>query len=257
MRYSYHAGSRRLSSVSGELPVPQRNVIEGRLIERPNRFLGVVDINGIQVRAFIANPGRMYELMVPGKHVYLRPTTGNKRKTQYNLIGVEHAGVLVSIDSILPNRFMKRMLHEHRLKMFSGYETVVPEPKFYNGRFDFKLEGVNGITLIEVKSCTLVEDGRAIFPDAPTKRGARHVRHLARALTEKIADRATVVFVIQRPDVQVFSPNDPTDPEFANALRSAAMTGVEVYALKTKVVDWDLQLLSQVPVELEHFCTSH
>jgi len=195
--------------------------------------------------------------MVPGKHVYLRPAIGNKRKTQYNLIGVEHAGVLVSIDSILPNRFMKRMLHEHKLKMFSNYETVVPEPRYYNRRFDFNLEGLNGLTLIEVKSCTFVEDDRAIFSDAPTKRGARHMKHLARALKEKIADKTAVVFIIQRPDVQVFSPNDPTDPEFSNALRSASMIGVKVYALKTKIVDWDLQLLSQVPVELEHFCTSH
>ena len=237
--------------------MPQRNVLEGRLIERPNRFLGVVDISGIQVKAFIPNPGRMYELIVPGKHVYLRPAIGNKRKTQYNLIGVEHAGVLVSIDSILPNRFMKRMLHEHKLEMFSDYEAVVPEPSYYNGRFDFKLEGQNGITLIEVKSCTLVEDGRAIFPDAPTKRGARHMNHLARALKEKIADRTAVVFIIQRPDVQVFSPNDPTDPVFSKALRSAAMNGVKVYALATKVVDWDLQLLGQVLVELEHFSTLH
>ncbi|MHA1485128.1 MAG: hypothetical protein ACTSPR_07415, partial [Candidatus Thorarchaeota archaeon] len=118
--------------------MPQKNVVEGRLIERPNRFLGVVDIDGIQVEAFIPNPGRMYELMVAGKRVYLRQAIGNRRKTQYNLIGVEHAGVLVSIDSILPNRFMKRMLHEHKLEMFSDYKTVVPEPRYYNGRFDFK-----------------------------------------------------------------------------------------------------------------------
>ena len=237
--------------------MPQRNIIEGRLIERPNRFLGVMDIKGIQVKAFIPNPGRKYELMVPGKRVFLAAATGNRRKTRYNLIGVEHAGVLVSIDSILPNRFMKRMLHEHKLEVSSDYETVVPEPKYYDGRFDFKLEGLNGITLIEVKSCTLVKDGRAIFPDAPTKRGTKHMKHLARALTEKIADKTAVVFVIQRPDVQALSPNDPTDPEFANALRSASMTGVKMYALKIKVVDWDLQLLSQVPVELEHFCISY
>ena len=83
------------------------------------------------------------------------------------------------------------------------------------------------------------------------------MKHLARALIEKIAETTAVVFVIQRPDVQAFSPNDPTDLEFANALRSAAMNGVEVYALRTEVVDWDLQLLGQVPVELEHFGTSH
>jgi sugar fermentation stimulation protein A len=237
--------------------VPQRNIVEGRLIERPNRFLGVVEIDGIQVKAYIPNPGRMYELMVPGKQVYLRPATGNKRKTRYNLIGVEHADVLVSIDSNLPNRFMKRMLREHKLEMFSDYESVVPEPRYYNGRFDFKLEGLSGITLIEVKSCTLVKDGRAIFPDAPTKRGARHMKYLARALTGKIADTTAVVFIIQRPDVQVFSPNDPTDLDFSNALRNAAMNGVRVYALATKVVDWDLQLLGQVPVELEHFSTLH
>jgi sugar fermentation stimulation protein A len=102
-----------------------------------------------------------------------------------------------------------------------------------------------------------VEDGRAILPDAPIKRGARHMKHLALALKEKITDRTAVVFIIQRPDVQVFSPKDPTDLAFSNALRSAAINGVRVYALATKVVDWDLQLLGQVPVELEYFSTSH
>ena len=102
-----------------------------------------------------------------------------------------------------------------------------------------------------------LEDGRAIFPDAPTRRGVGQMKHLARALAGKVADTAAVVFIIQRPDAQVFSPNDPTDPNSSNTLRSAVMKGVKVYALATKVVDWDLQLLGQVPVELEYFFTSH
>ncbi|MDF1539180.1 MAG: DNA/RNA nuclease SfsA [Candidatus Thorarchaeota archaeon] len=226
------------------------------LVDRPNRFLGRVEFEGNIHEVFIPNPGRMHELMIPGKEVYIRDAASKNRKTAYDMIGVKHAGVLISIDSLLPNRFMKRIFTENVLKEFREFTEVKPEPRVYEGRFDFKLNNGKEIAYVEVKSCTLIEDGRAIFPDAPTSRGARHVNSLARVLREGLAQRAAIVFVIQRPDAIVFSPNDRTDPLFGECLRRSAASGVEVYALSTEVLDWNLHLIGPVPIELNHFSES-
>ena len=225
------------------------------LIDRPNRFLGRVRLDEQVTEVFIPNPGRMFELMIPGNEVFLRENSGPHRKTDYDMIGLEYNGVLVSIDSNLPNRFIKRLLLSHELPHFNDYDTVTPEPRAFEGRFDFKLTGSKGASFIEVKSCTLVEEGRAIFPDSPTTRGARHVRHLAAALKANHVKRSAIIFVIQRPDAKVFSPNDNTDPKFGDALRFAHANGVEIFPLVTQIVDWDLKLIKQIPIELEHFMT--
>jgi sugar fermentation stimulation protein A len=223
------------------------------LVDRPNRFLGRVQLDGKVMEVFIPNPGRMLELMIPGKEVFLRENKGLHRKTDYDMIGLEYNGILVSIDSNLPNRFIKKLLISHKLPFFNDYESVIPEPRAFDGRFDFKLSGNEGSSLIEVKSCTLVEDDRAIFPDAPTIRGARHLTHLTAALTEGQVNRAAIIFVIQRPDAKVFSPNDRTDPKFGDALRLAYANGVEIFPLVTRVVNWDLQLIKQIPFELHYY----
>jgi sugar fermentation stimulation protein A len=223
------------------------------LVERPNRFLGIVDLDGTHTEVFIPNPGRMHELMVPGYEVFIRENPAPNRKTSFDMIGLEYNGVLVSIDSNLPNRFIKQLLNNHELPFLKDYEEVKSEPRAYEGRFDFRLDGPNGITFIEVKSCTLIEDGRAIFPDAPTVRGARHIRHLAMSLKDGTAEQAAVIFVIQRPDARVFSPNDPTDPAFGDALRRAHTDGVEIIPLSTEVVDWQLRLIQRIPFELDHY----
>ena len=223
------------------------------LVERPNRFLGIVRLDGKIVETFIPNPGRMLELMIPGNEVFLRENRAPHRKTDYDMIGFEYEGVLVSIDSNLPNRFIKNLLLSHKLPFFKDYDNVISEPRAFEGRFDFKLTGPGCASFIEVKSCTLVEDGRAIFPDAPTIRGTRHVRNLATALKQKQVKRSAIIFVIQRPDAIVFSPNDKTDPKFGNALRSAHADGVEVIPLVTQVVGWDLKFVKEIPFELEYF----
>ncbi|MHA1935112.1 MAG: DNA/RNA nuclease SfsA [Candidatus Thorarchaeota archaeon] len=224
----------------------------GTLIDRPNRFLGRVILNGDVVEAFIPNPGRMYELMVKGATVFLRENKGPHRKTRHDLIAVKYQGLTISIDSNLPNRFMKQQLSKHKLDFFKDYDTVIPEPRVFGGRLDFKLVG-NEVTLIEVKSCTLVEEGRAIFPDAPTSRGARHMYSLSKALDQGITDRAAVIFVIQRPDPEIFSPNDLTDRKFGDALRYAHHKGVEIFPLVTKLENWNLKLLGRIPHELNFF----
>ncbi len=224
-------------------------IIECKFLERKNRFLGTVVCNGKKRDVFIPNPGRMNELMIEGKKMFIQEKRGPQRKTDYNLIAVKHNDVLISIDSNKPNRFMYRMLANHQLQQFQGYRTVASEPSYHSGRFDFRLEGEKSV-LIEVKSCTLVQDGRALFPDAPTIRGARHVRHLTIALDEKTIDEAAVVFVIQRPDAYVFSPNWQMDPDFGAAIEEADDKGVRLMALRTKLVDWKLELLSEIPIDI-------
>jgi sugar fermentation stimulation protein A len=240
----------------GQAVVDYSDIHSCEFFERPNRFLGRVILDGELTDVFIPNPGRMYELMVPGREVIIRRAYGSHRKTAFDMIAVEYNGVLVSIDSLLPNRFMKHLLTSREMDEFKAYRRVIPEPRIYEGRFDFRLERDSGTAFIEVKSCTLVENGHARFPDAPTIRGARHVRSLARALSEAVAERAAVVFVIQRPDATLFSPNDPTDLDFANALREARSDGVEVYALSCRLVDYELMLEKKVPVDLDFFVRS-
>ncbi|MHA1929863.1 MAG: DNA/RNA nuclease SfsA [Candidatus Thorarchaeota archaeon] len=230
-----------------------QNIVEGTLIERPNRFLGIVRLGSKKIEAHIPNPGRMYELMVPGKKVFIRPVHSDTRRTNYDLIAVQHEGILVSIDSILPNRFMKAMLNSHSLPMFEDYDQVQSEPRVYNGRFDFKLTGKTGITFIEVKSCTLVEDGHALFPDSPTSRGTRHLLHLCRALEEGLAQQAAVVFVVQRHDARLFSPNEETDPNFSAALRKAHECGVDIIPIATKLDNWNLRMIGTIPFDLDFF----
>jgi sugar fermentation stimulation protein A len=192
----------------------------------------------------------MNEILFPGKEVYVRKTSAPHRKTSYDLIGVEHDGVLVSLDSNKPNRFMKRLLNQHEITLFGEYDTVIPEPPLYGGRADFRLEGVEGTKLIEVKSCTLVQHRRALFPDAPTKRGTRHLHDLVMAKQSGLADEVYVVFVIQRPDIKRFAANREMDPAFADALKEGFDDGLQVYALRTMVKDWRLVLLGSVPVDL-------
>lgn len=227
-----------------------KRVRSAKFVERPNRFLARVEIDGEIIEAFVPNPGRMYELMIPGKQVFIRDNPAPHRKTSFDMIGVHHDGVRISLDSNLPNRFMKDLLKTHQLPYFAEYSNVVPEPRAYGGRFDFLLQGENKRTFIEVKSCTLVVNRRVLFPDAPTTRGARHMKHLAHALTSGDVDDAAVVFVIQRPDADIFSPHDGNDPNFGNALREAHEQGVRIIPLLTNVVDWNLELVKKIPFDL-------
>ena len=228
----------------------EENVRKVKFLERPNRFLAKVEVDGEIIDVYVPNPGRMYEFMIPGREVFIRYNPGVNRKTSYDMIGIQHDGVLVSLDSNLPNRFIKGLLENHELEQFKNYKEVIPEPRAYSGRFDFLLEGENHRAFVEVKSCTLVVRKRVLFPDAPTTRGARHMRHLAHALVSGDVDDAAIIFVIQRPDGEIFSPHDGNDPDFGNALREAHDQGVRIIPLITEVVDWKLHLLGEIPYNL-------
>jgi len=222
-------------------------LIEATLHERPNRFLGVVDIDGREELCFIPNPGRMHELMVPNARVYLLEKRGEHRKTRYDMVLVDYGGVMVGVDSRLPNKLLAEAVNAGRLNDFRGYTVEKTEPVFHDSRLDLVLSDGQKRVMVETKSCTLVEDGVALFPDAPTKRGARHMRTLVKALE---TGRSAAVFVIQRGDASEFRPNDGTDPEFGEALRRAASMGVETYAYVSDVSLRGVEIREKIPLRL-------
>ncbi|SFR14343.1 sugar fermentation stimulation protein A [Desulfoscipio geothermicus DSM 3669] len=228
-------------------PLP-RNLVEARFVERKNRFVALVTLDGREVSVHVPSSGRMGELLVPGAVVYLAPSGVAGRRTAFTLLLVEYGGILVSVDSLLPNRLLYRALQRGELPEFAGYTGVRREFPYREGRMDFLLAGDRGRCLVEVKSVTLVERGEARFPDAPSQRGVRHLEELALARGEGY--RAAVVFVVQREDGEYFTPNDGCDPLFGRALRRAYQSGVEVYALGCRVEMHGVTLYGSMPVYL-------
>lgn len=219
----------------------------GVFLERLNRFVALVRVDGKDVRAHIATSGRLGELLVPGAAVRLEPSRSTLRKTAFSLRVVEYKGVWVSIDAQVPNKLIRKALADRILQPFQALEFVRSEPAYKNGRFDFLLREQTGRPVyLEVKSVTLVEQECGLFPDAPTERGRRHLRHLADLA--RAGERCAVIFVVQRHDAEWFRPNYRTDPAFAEALRQAVSCGVEVYAYRCRVLPAGITLRERLPV---------
>jgi sugar fermentation stimulation protein A len=153
------------------------------------------------------------------------------------------------VDSRVPNRLVLEALKNKALKEFAEYSTIKPEPSYGHTRFDFLLGNHKELCLLEVKSCTLVRDGIAMFPDAKTERGTRHVMELLKA--KEKGYRACILFIIQRADAHSFSPADDVDEEFGEALRQASKEGVEVYAYSSEFIGDKIILRGKVKVELK------
>lgn len=202
-----------------------QNVVPGIFRSRPNRFIAHVEVGGELCVCHVKNTGRCQELLVPGAKVYLEESGNPARKTKYDLIAVEKGNLLINMDSQSPNRAAKEALP----RLIPGLTLLRPETVHNDSRFDFYAETETGEKwFIEVKGVTLEENGVARFPDAPTQRGAKHLRGLCRCIDEGY--RAAVLFVIQMKGVTVFEPNDETDPEFGRELRHAAGHGVKLLA---------------------------
>ena len=200
-------------------------IVSGKFIERPNRFLAKVDINGSLETVHVKNTGRCKELLVPNADVYLEYWDTDTRKTNYDLIAVQKADQLINMDSQAPNK----VAAEYLPKLFPDYTLLKPEVKHRNSRFDFYLETPSEKWFIEVKGVTLEENGIARFPDAPTERGIKHVEDLIACLNEGY--HAMVLFVIKMKGIKQFQPNERTHPAFGQALRKAQKAGVILHAV--------------------------
>jgi sugar fermentation stimulation protein A len=190
----------------------------------------------------------MFEFMLPNTKVYLIPRAHKHRKTKYDLTIIEYKTNLVSIDSRIPNYLLREAIEQQKLPEFEGYSVESTEPKFQNSRFDLKLNNIRNTILLEAKSCTLVENQIAFFPDAPTKRGTRHINSLIKALDQ---GRAVVCFIIQRKDAKEWRPNKKMDPDFTYAINQAVKKGVEAYAYTCKITLNDICIHKRVPINLE------
>lgn len=223
-----------------------KNIVSGRFIDRPNRFIAHVDIEGRRQTVHVKNTGRCRELLVPGVVVYLEGSSDPNRKTAWDLIAVEKGMRIVNMDSQAPNRVFGEWV---RAGHFLPDVTVVrPETRYGDSRFDFYVEAGGKRHFVEVKGVTLEEDGVVRFPDAPTQRGVKHLEELIRA--HENGYESWACFVIQMADADHFEPNDRTHPEFGVALRRAARAGVHVLALDCRVSPDTLEICKSVPIQL-------
>ncbi|MDE2843537.1 MAG: DNA/RNA nuclease SfsA [Chloroflexota bacterium] len=222
---------------------------EGHFISRLNRFVALVEVAGREELVHVANSGRLRELFEPGRRLLLAPAPGEHRKTRYDLALVDLGHTLVSADARLPNALVAEALRERALEPYADYLDVRREVTFGESRLDLMLEGPPGRCYLETKSVTLVEDdGMALFPDAPTIRGVKHLHTLTQAVA--MGHRAGALFVIQRGDARSLKPHDSSDPEFGKALREARSAGVDIFAYSCAVTPRDIRLAHPIPVIL-------
>lgn len=225
-----------------------RRLVEGRFVQRDNRFRATVEINGRITKAHVPNSGRLHELFMTGQPILLAHVPAPHRLTDYDLVMVQVDDQLVSMDARLPSRLFHEAVAAGRLDPFASYTHIEPEVRFGESRLDFRLENGDEPCYVEVKSVTLTEDGYGLFPDAPTLRGQRHVRELIEVVGRD--HRAAAVFIIQREDARRFAPHETADPDFAQVLRVAHRAGVEVYAYTCRVSLNEIAIDRSIPVEL-------
>lgn len=221
------------------------NIRPGIFRERPNRFIAHVEIDGQLETVHVKNTGRCRELLVPGAEVFCQHFDSTARKTQYDLICVRKGPYLINMDSQAPNAAVKEWLLSGGLGPITDLR---PETVHGDSRFDFSFQKDGKPCFLEVKGVTLEEQGICAFPDAPTQRGAKHLRGLQRAAQEGFG--AYVLFVIQMKPVRFLHPNDITDPDFGSALRQAAAAGVRVLAVDCFVSPAEMRIADFVEVRL-------
>ena len=205
-----------------------REIVDGIFVDRPNRFIAYVEVNGAVETVHVKNTGRCKELLLPGTAVRLEVSDNPKRKTKYDLVAVHKQGLgWVNMDSQAPNKVVGEWLAKQ------GYDYIKPEFTYGKSRIDFYMEKGEQKYLMEVKGCTLEVDGIGYFPDAPTLRGVKHLHELAKAAQQGY--HCAVAFVIQMEGVAEVRPNTATHPQFAEALAQARTAGVKVLFLLCRV----------------------
>lgn len=227
------------------------HVVKATFLSRPNRFIAEVLVNGEKETVHVKNTGRCRELLVPDGTVYLAQSNNPNRKTKYDLIAVEkqrqgREPLLINMDSQAPNEAAAEWLP--RCGLFSELATIRREVTYGDSRFDFYVEDGLRKAFLEVKGVTLEENSVAMFPDAPTERGIKHLHELCRAMDDGY--EAYLLLVIQMKDVRLFKPHTATHPAFTEALQMAAAQGVHILAMDCVVTPERMTIDSPVAVEL-------
>ena len=220
-------------------------MVEGTFLSRPNRFIAHIEIDGKEEVCHVKNTGRCRELLPAGAKVWCLDAENPNRKTRYDLITVQKGSRLINMDSQAPNAAAKEWLLGGGLGMI---ENLKPECKHGDSRFDFAFMKDGRQCFLEVKGVTLENDGICAFPDAPTQRGAKHLRELTKLAQEGYG--AYVLFVIQMEGVKYLHPNDATDKPFGEALREAKNAGVEILAYDCEIAVNTMKIRDKVEVKL-------
>lgn len=213
-----------------------RKVIKAVFKRRPNRFVAYAEINGREEIVHVKNTGRCRELLVEGCTIYLAEADNPNRKTRYDLIAVEKirqnkSPLLINMDSQIPNTVTEEWLRKGML--FSENAVIKREVTYRNSRFDFYINDGERKIFLEVKGVTLEKEGIAMFPDAPTQRGVKHINELMKCIDDGY--EAYILFVLQMKETSAFQPNDKMHPEFGEALRRAEKAGMNIIAMNCSV----------------------
>lgn len=222
------------------------NIHEGRFKSRPNRFIAHIEIDNKIEICHVKNTGRCKELLLPDATVYVQHFDNPNRKTNWDLIAVKKGDTLINMDSQAPNKAVGEWLQAGGLGFLP--DKIKAEYQYEDSRFDFYLEHEMECWLIEVKGVTLEEDGIALFPDAPTLRGIKHVDGLARHVKEGF--HTAILFVIQMDGIRYFTPNTKTQPEFAQALKNAELAGVNILAYDCAITPESMSIRNEIEVRL-------
>ena len=220
------------------------HIREAIFLDRPNRFIAHVLLDGETVVCHVKNTGRCRELLVPGARVILSQGMNPLRKTAYDLVSVYKGERLINMDSQAPNAIAA----EYLLRLFPDLAALKREVTWGDSRFDFYGVRADGSFYLEVKGVTLELDGRVYFPDAPTARGAKHLRELAKL--KRSGTDAHVLFIVQMQDVISLQANRETDPAFADALLAAKEAGVGIHAVDCLVTP--TSVMANEPILIEY-----
>jgi sugar fermentation stimulation protein A len=237
-----------LSTQGIEWPV----LIPGVLMKRYKRFLADVQLNdGSVVTAHCPNSGTMKACSESGRPVYLSFHDNPKRKLKYTWELIEMPDSLVGVNTLVPNRLVKKSIEDNCVDELINYDQVRAEVKVgTNSRLDLLLRRENGERcFVEVKNCTLVEDKTAYFPDAVTDRGRKHLKELQSLISR--GNRCVMFYLIQRMDAERFKPADHIDPAYGTALRKACDKGVEILVYDVKINLKEIRLHCRIPWELD------
>ncbi len=223
----------------------------GVLLRRYKRFLADVELeNGEIVTAHCPNSGSMKGCAMPGSRVLLSLSDNPKRKLKHTWELVQVNGSWIGINTGLPNRLTAEAIRQGKIPELAGYDSIRPEVRYgKNSRIDLLLSGPPGLCYVEVKNVTLVEGRRALFPDAETLRGQKHLKELMREVSE--GNRGVIFFVVQRADACELAPADAIDPEYGRLLRLAVKNGVEAFAWQADVTPGEIRLIRSLEVRLD------
>lgn len=222
------------------------HIIKAKFLNRPNRFIANVLIDGVEEIVHVKNTGRCKELLVPNTDVILEKSDNEKRKTKYSLISVYKGDTLINIDSQSPNTVVFEALKKGEIEELGKVTFAKREVTFCDSRFDIYFEKENQKGFIEIKGATLEENGVVMFPDAPTERGTKHIYEMIKAVQNGYV--GIIFFLIQMKGVRYLTPNRKTDLKFSEALRFCKDYGVDVLAYDSVISENEIMIGEKVPI---------